>query len=336
MTSPGSAPLRFEALPISGSMTLPTASAASPKADPLPATAGMEVLRSTVWRDYFVLAKPRITLMILLTVGVAMVVACRKLEVTASPLVWLSALVGTAMVAASASVLNQWYERDRDSMMQRTRKRPLPSGRLTTFEAFVFGCLLVIAGIVVLGLGANWLSASISGLTWFIYCWVYTPMKTKSWWNTAVGTLPGALPVMIGWTAVGGGVWDLSGWLLTSVVILWQFPHFMAIAWLYKDQYTQAGFRMLTREDPTGLAAAWHAVVPALALVPVSMWVMSPSTMASLFMAMLGAIIALSQVIPSIQFFRRRDDATARTLLRASLVYLPMILLLAVARWVLL
>lgn len=317
-------------------MTLPTASASSSKADHLPANAGIEVLRSTVWRDYFVLAKPRITLMILLTVGVAMVVACRMLQVTTSPVVWISALVGTAMVAASASVMNQWFERDRDSMMPRTQKRPLPSGRLTTFEAFVFGCLLVLVGIFVLGLGANWVAASISGLTWFIYCWIYTPMKTMSWWNTAVGTLPGALPVMIGWTAVGGGPWDLAGWILTAVVILWQFPHFMAIAWLYKDQYTQAGFRMLTREDPTGLTAAWHALIPALALVPVSMMVMSPSTLGSWVMAILGAIIAMTQVVPSIQFFRRRDNTTARTLLRASLIYLPLILLLAMARWVLL
>lgn len=288
------------------------------------------------WRDYFVLAKPRITLMVLLTVGVAMVVACKALHLSAPTSVWFATLIGTAFVAASASVLNQWYERDRDSMMPRTANRPLPSGRLTTFEAAVFGWLLVIAGICILGLGANWLAASISGLTWLVYCWVYTPMKTLSWWNTAVGTLPGALPVMIGWTAVGGSLADWQGWILTSIVIFWQFPHFMAIAWLYREQYTRAGFQMLTRVDPSGMAAAWHAVIPGLLLIPLSMITMQPTSMGGWVFAVVAALVAASQVRPALRFMSSRDDKTARTLLRASLVYLPAILLLAVLRWVLL
>ena len=210
--------------------------------------------RST-WRDYLVLAKPRITVMILLTVAVAMVFASRLLGASVSPLVWLSAMIGTSMVAASASVLNQWYERDRDFLMPRTRNRPLPSGRLTMIEAKLFGWALFLVGALLIYLGANATAAAVAFVTWFIYCWIYTPMKAWSWWNTAVGTLPGALPVMIGWTAAGGSIASWEAWGLTSIVILWQFPHFMAIAWLYKDQYTQAGFRMLTREEPSGLAA---------------------------------------------------------------------------------
>jgi protoheme IX farnesyltransferase len=282
------------------------------------------------------LAKPRITLMILLTVGVAMVVACRTLATSVHPLVWFSTLVGTAMVAASASVLNQWYERDRDSLMPRTQRRPLPSGRLTTIEAAAFGWMLLVVGLLMLGLGANWIAAGISATTWFVYCWIYTPMKTMSWWNTAVGTLPGALPVMIGWTAAGGGLWDAQGWLLTLVVILWQFPHFMAIAWLYREQYTRAGFRMLTREEPTGVAAAWHALIPALALIPVSMAIMRPESFGVWVFAILGACVAAPQVRSSVRFLIQRDDQTARSLLRASLVFLPAILLLAVVRWTLL
>ncbi|MFO0012113.1 MAG: UbiA family prenyltransferase [Planctomycetota bacterium] len=144
---------------------------------------GVDALRGTVWRDYCILAKPRITLMILLTVGVAMVVAYRTLGTSVHPWVWFSTLIGTAMVAASASVLNQWYERDRDSVMPRTQKRPLPSGRLTTLEASLFGWMLLLIGILMLGLGANWVAAGISATTWFIYCWIYTPMKTISWWR---------------------------------------------------------------------------------------------------------------------------------------------------------
>lgn len=316
-------------------MTNPSA---SPSISPLERSGntGAESLRGTAWRDYFVLAKPRITLMILLTVGVAMVVAYRIVGVSVVPVVWFSTLIGTALVAASASVLNQWYERDRDSVMPRTQRRPLPSGRLTTVEAAIFGWILLALGILMLGLGANWMAASISATTWFIYCWIYTPMKTMSWWNTAVGTLPGALPVMIGWTAAGGGLWDVQGWLLTLVVILWQFPHFMAIAWLYRDQYTRAGFRMLTREEPTGTAAAWHALLPALALIPLSMAIMRPESVVVWIFAFLAATVAVPQALSSLRFLMRRDDLNARSLLRASLVFLPSILLLSVARWILL
>ncbi len=292
--------------------------------------------RASSWRDYCALSKPRITLMILLTVGVAMAVAHRLLGIAVPPSVWLSTLIGTGMVAASASVLNQWYERDRDSLMPRTQNRPLPSGRLTTSEAAVFGWMLVIVGILLIGFGANWTAASVSFVTWFVYCWVYTPLKVRSWWNTAVGTLPGALPVMIGWTGVGGGLADIEGWALTFIVILWQFPHFMAIAWLYRDQYTQAGFRMLTREEPTGIAAAWHAIVPAVLLIPLSIAVLQPVSAVGWVVAGLGVLAAATQVTASYRFLRVRDNGTARKLLRASLVYLPAIMLLTVIRWVIL
>ncbi|MFO0012858.1 MAG: protoheme IX farnesyltransferase, partial [Planctomycetota bacterium] len=185
-------------------------------------------------------------------------------------------------------------------------------------------------------LGAPGAAAALRASTGSTYCGIYTPMKTMSWWNTAVGTLPGALPVMIGWTAAGGGLWDAQGWILTLVVILWQFPHFMAIAWLYRDQYKQAGFRMLTGEEPSGKAAAWHALLPAVVLIPVSMLVMQPTNLGSWIFAILGALVCLPQVRSSLRFLVQRDDPRARVLLRASLVYLPAILLLAVVRWVVL
>ena len=170
------------------------------------------------WSDYLALTKPRIMLMILLTVGVAMLAATR-IHGTVVPLsVWFNTLIATGMIAGSASTLNQWFERERDALMPRTQKRPLPSGRLTSFEAALFGWLLFVVGSVYLWLGSN-AEAMVCGLaTWAIYCWVYTPMKTISWWNTAVGTLPGALPVMIGWTAAGGSLWDVDGWALTAIV----------------------------------------------------------------------------------------------------------------------
>lgn len=131
-------------------------------------------------------------------------------------------------------------------------------------------------------------------------------------------------------------MWDARGWLLTSIVVLWQFPHFMAIAWLYKDQYALAGFRMLTREDPSGLAVAWHALLPAVALIPVSMACMQPQSAAGWLFAVLAALVAAPQIRASFRFLMQRDQKQARVLLRSSLIYLPAILLLAVVRWVVL
>lgn len=271
--------------------------------------------------------------MILLTVAVAMVFAARLLQATVGPLAWISAMIGTSMVAASASVLNQWYERDRDFLMPRTRNRPLPSGRLTMSEAKVFGWFLFVLGSLLIYFGANPTAALVAFLTWFIYCWVYTPMKVWSWWNTAVGTLPGALPVMIGWTAAGGSLSSLEAWGLTSIVILWQFPHFMAIAWLYKDQYSQAGFRMLTREEPSGVAAGWHAVIPAALLCPLTLMVLSPDSTATWIVSSLALFLAVYQLGASVKFLMSRDQQTARKLLRTSLVFLPAMFLLVVVRW---
>ena len=285
------------------------------------------------WNDYIALTKPRIMMMILLTVGVAMLAATQINGTIVSWAVWFNTLISTGMIAASASTLNQWFERDRDALMPRTQKRPLPSGRLTSMEAAAFGWLLVVFGSLYLWRGAN-LQAMLFGLaTWIIYCWVYTPMKSYSWWNTAVGTLPGALPVMIGWTSAGGGLLDPDGWALTAIVILWQFPHFMAIAWLYRDQYAQAGFRMLTKVEPTGIAAGWHAIVPAVLLIPLSVCVLHPTSPATWVVAGLGAVSCLGQVTASFRFLKNRNNQTAKKLLHSSLIYLPAIMLLVVVRW---
>lgn len=287
----------------------------------------------TWWSDYMALTKPRIMLMILLTVGVAMLAACRINGTVVPWLVWINTLIATGMIAGSASTLNQWFERDRDAMMPRTQKRPLPSGRLTALEAAVFGWLLFVIGSLYLWLGANAEAMWCGIATWVVYCWVYTPMKTMSWWNTAVGTLPGALPVMIGWTAAGGSLWDADGWALTAIVVLWQFPHFMAIAWLYRDQYAQAGFRMLTKEEPTGLAAGWHAIIPACMLIPLSIAVLHPVSVITWVVALLGAVACLGQAAASLRFLKERNNLTAKKLLHSSLLYLPAIMLLVVVRW---
>jgi len=219
--------------------------------------------------------------------------------------------------------------------MQRTKNRPLPAGRLTTFEAAVFGWITGLVGFAYLAVATNWTATFVGLTTWVAYVWIYTPMKQRSWWNTAVGTLPGALPVMIGWSAAGGSIYDWEGWVITSVVILWQFPHFMAIAWLYRDQYAVAGYKMLTNVEPTGLAAGWHAVIPALILIPASVLAVTPEGPVSWCLAILAVASCLSQLAASIRFLQDRNQQTARKLLHSSLIYLPSILLIVMVRSIL-
>ncbi len=249
-----------------------------------------------------------------------------------SPWIALHTMLGTAFIAASASVLNQWLEQDRDALMPRTSNRPLPSGRLTSFEAASFGWLLAAVGFAYLSMLTNFHATLVGLATWVAYVWIYTPMKLRTWWNTAVGTLPGALPVMIGWTAAGGDIDSIYGWVLTTVVILWQFPHFMSIAWLYREQYGRAGYRMLTNEEPTGVAAGWHAVIPALALVPVSVWAVWPTGPVTWILAAMAVASCWFQLTASFRFLRNRNEQTARKLLHSSLLYLPSIMLLVVIR----
>jgi len=293
------------------------------------ATSRGVVKRLFWWQDYLSLTKPRILTMILLTVGIGLVAfAHREL----SAIVAVHTLLGTTLIAASASVLNQWLEVDQDALMTRTKTRPLPAGRLTTFEAALFGWTIGMMGFVYLAVTTNWTATCVGLITWIAYVWIYTPMKQWSWWNTAVGTLPGALPVMIGWSAAGGSIYDWEGWVITSVVILWQFPHFMAIAWLYRDQYAGAGYKMLTNVEPTGLAAGWHAVIPACILIPASVLAVTPEGPVSWCLAMIAAASCLSQLIASVRFLRDRNQQTARKLLHSSLIYLPSILLIVMVR----
>jgi protoheme IX farnesyltransferase len=284
------------------------------------------VTHTAWWSDYLALTKPRILFMILLTVMMGMVAfAHRQLLMSAI----FHALVGTGLIAASASILNQWLEQERDGLMKRTRTRPLPGGRLTSFEVAVFGWLMAILGFGYLAVFTNWPTTIVGFATWLSYVWIYTPLKTWTSWNTLVGTLPGALPVLIGWTAAGGDWQHPHAWLLTMLVILWQFPHFMAIAWLYRDEYDRAGYRMLTNTERTGVAAGWVAVAGAVALFPCSILaVYSPALWPSGLSILLTIGVCAYQLRAALRFLRNRNDPSARRLLYASLLYLPMMMLI--------
>lgn len=272
---------------------------------------------------YIELTKPRILIMILLTVVMAMVVAGVSLSFQA--LIWTS--IGTTMVAASASVLNQWIERDRDAVMLRTSRRPLPMGRVAASQAAWMGWALVIGGTLILAWFVNVPAMLCSLATWVLYVAVYTPLKLRSWTNTLVGALPGALPVWIGWTAAGGSLTDWRAWVLLGVLTAWQLPHFMAIAWLYREQYASAGYKMITVTDPSGRGAAWHAILGSLVLLPLVVLAVPPLSIAGAVCCLAGLAVSVWMLLAAIRFSRRADTQTARRMLRISLLHLPLTML---------
>ena len=267
--------------------------------------------------DYVELTKPKIAALVLVTVTVAAFVAA-----WGPPDAWLLAntLLGTTLVAASASALNQWLERDVDLKMPRTANRPLPAGRLSNAQVLTFATVTICLGLVQLALSVNALTAALGFATWFTYVWIYTPLKSRTSANTAVGAVAGALPVLMGWSAVAP--LDVSAFALFLIVFLWQFPHFMAIAWIYRRDYDGAGLKMLSTVDPSGVRAGMQAVMAALVLVPVSL-VPFLSQPAGSFLLVWALVLGIGQLVCAILFSLQKDDPAARRLLMASLLYLP-------------
>ncbi len=285
-------------------------------------TISVEETKSAVWldhvRDLGELSKPRITAMVLVSVALSIFVAS-----SGQPdlLVLLHTLLGSALVAASSSAWNQWIERHRDGAMLRTANRPLPAGRMGGSEVLSFGSVTLIAGVAYLTVTVGWIPAAWAVATWVVYVCVYTPMKSRTSWNTAVGAISGTLPILIGWSAVEAPVnWRLVGMLL--VLFFWQFPHFIAIAWIYRAQYEKAGFRMLTGTDPTGRRAGSCAMLGAGLLMIASLLPLLAQL--SLTYACLAIVLGTYQAVFAWRFQRELTQQTARHLLRASLIYLPL------------
>ena len=270
--------------------------------------------------DYLELAKPRIVALELITVAVAAYVAApRGLDAW----VLLHAVVGAALIAASAGAANQWLERGTDARMRRTAARPLPAGRLGSGEVLLLAAVSLVLGTVQLALLVNLLTAVLGIATWLIYVAVYTPLKVVTPINTAVGAVSGALPILMGWTATGAPL-DARAFALAGVLFMWQFPHFMAIAWLHREDYARAGQRMLTVVDPTGLRAGAQAVIAALVLIPVSLIPALTPTSASPSVYCGWAIaLGAAQFAAAVAFLLTRNETSARRLLRATLLYLP-------------
>ena len=275
---------------------------------------------SSIVGDYVALTKPRLNFLVVATSAAAYYLgAARTIDAAAMA----QAVAGTALVAGGAAVLNQLYERDTDALMRRTRLRPLPAGRVAPADAQIFGLALSAAGLALLALRANWLAAALALATIVVYLAVYTPMKRRTPMATLVGAIPGALPALIGWTASRGSV-ALGGAALFAIVFLWQMPHFMAIAWLYRDDYGKAGFPMLAVIDPEGRRAGRQALWYAAALIPVSVL---PSYAGIAGPVYLGSaiVLGLALFVLSARFAAQRSESSARALFFGSIVYLPLL-----------
>jgi protoheme IX farnesyltransferase len=270
--------------------------------------------------DYVALTKPRLNFLVVLTSA-----AGYYLGVSGTPdlLQMAQAVLGTALVAGGSAVLNQVYERDTDARMRRTRLRPLPDRRISPTDATVYGLVLATSGLAVLAASTNWVAALLALATLVMYIAVYTPMKRTSQLSTLVGAVPGALPAVIGWAAARGDV-SLGGWTLFAIVFLWQIPHFMALAWMYRDDYRAAGFPMLPVVEPDGLRTGRQALQYAIALLPVSI---GPTVVgvAGWVYFWLALALGIALLLLAARFAASRSESAARALFFGSIIYLPLI-----------
>ncbi len=275
------------------------------------------------------LSKARLSFLVLMTTLVGFLLGWRgPMDYT----LLAATLLGTALSAAGASALNQWLERDLDALMSRTSDRPLPARRMHPSDALLFGLLASGSGVAILAFFANPLTAILAGLTIIIYAALYTPLKRLTELNTLVGAIPGALPPLLGWTAATDHM-GLGGWILFLILWFWQMPHFLAIAWLYRDQYAAAGFKMLSTRDPEGWLTALQALVYSVALLAISL-LPGLIGMASPYYFFAALALGAVMIYLSVIFLRNKTNASARHLFFASIIYLPLLLgaLIAFAR----
>ncbi|MFZ4597732.1 MAG: heme o synthase [Terrimicrobiaceae bacterium] len=276
--------------------------------------------------DVMTLVKARLSLLVLITTLVGFLIGWR------GPMDWIllsATLLGTALCAAGAAALNQWWERKLDAKMKRTRNRPLPARRMHPTDALLFGVGFAVAGVVILAGFTNPRAAFLAFATIAIYIFVYTPMKRVSSLNTLVGAVPGALPPLIGWVAARG-TYQLEGCLLFAILWFWQMPHFLAIAWMYREDYANGGCVMLTANDPDGTLTARQALLYSLCLLLVSLLpgLMGFNSPIYFFGAL---ILGTAFAAFALKFLLTREISSARKLFFASIIYLPVLLALLVA-----
>lgn len=271
----------------------------------------------SVWAD---LVKARLTTLVVLTTAAGFYSGWKGAMDWA---LLCHTVFGTALVASGAAALNQLIERDHDALMRRTESRPLPSGRMTPESVLIVGGAFSVAGLIYLATAVNLLTSVLGALTLISYLWIYTPLKRVTTLNTAIGAIPGALPPLMGWTAardeISGG-----GWALFAILFFWQLPHFLAIAWIYREDYGRAGFAMLPVVDPDGRRTGSQALSHSLGLLPVSLSPFVFKLAGPLYLAaalILGGIF----IAAAFRFSRELTVARARTLFFVSIIYLPLL-----------
>lgn len=276
--------------------------------------------------DYVQLARPRIAVMVLITVTFGALLA----SVDRVPVVLvLHAIISTTMVTASASALNQWLERETDGKMLRTMNRPLPAGRLAPVEVLAFGLAMGIVGLAYQATVLPPAAVAVTAFTLLSYILAYTPSKTRTTLNTLIGAIPGALPPVIGYVALTGSM-DFVAYVLFLVLFFWQVPHFLAIAWMYREEYARAGHKMLTVTDSDGRLTSRQMIVYLIALVPVSL--LAGQAVGGSWLYVLGAIALAGYFLrPALEFRSAPSVPAARRVLRASILYLPGLLALMLA-----
>jgi len=269
-------------------------------------------------RDFIILTKPRITLMVILTTAFGFHLA------KAGPLnveLLVNTLIGTALSCAGAGALNMVLERRADGLMKRTMNRPVPAGRMPAGTALAFGGMLATAGVILLAAKVNALTAGLSAATLVLYLAIYTPLKPRTSVSTIVGAVPGALPPLMGWTAATGSLAP-GGWLLFGVLFFWQLPHFLALAWMYRDDYAAAGFPMLPVTDPEGESTARQILLQTCALVFVSLVPVWFGLAGGMYFAS-AAALGVGFLAFGVAFSLVRSRVRARRVFLASLAYLP-------------
>ncbi len=276
---------------------------------------------SNLFSMYMELGKARLSALVLTTTSCGYVLA------SPTGLDWLRfgwTLIGTAALALGVNAFNQWMEVSRDRLMQRTCNRPLPSGRLSRIHAFLWATAMSLGGALILWFGVNPITTALGLFVLVLYLLCYTPMKTRSSLNTLVGAICGAVPPMMGWTGASGQL-QAGAWILAAILFVWQIPHFLALAWLYRTDYARGGFRMLPLFDPNGRLTFSMVVVYSLAIVPVALSI----TLAGLtgwIYAWGSFVLGLGMVFMGIELYREGSDRNARRMFLASVIYLPLLL----------
>jgi protoheme IX farnesyltransferase len=279
------------------------------------------VSRRRILSDFAELVKARLTLLVLLTTAVGYYLAAAH---PINPLGLFHAVFGTALAAAGAAALNQWWERRLDALMQRTMTRPIPAGRMLPRDALILGCLLSFAGVTYLTIKCNALSAALAAATIVIYIFAYTPLKRVSTFNTLVGAIPGALPPVVGWAAASGRL-DPGAWSLFAILFCWQLPHFFAIAWMYREDYARAGFEMISKDDKSGARSASQSVLFCILLLFISG---GPAFLKVVNYNYLTVELILNGlfIFAAMRFLSAQTQAAARRLFLFSVAYLPLLL----------